>query len=87
MSRMRFALAVTAASFAAGAAGCALGLLFAPVSGPEMRRRIAWRAQHECRSMGRSWERMYDRAAERAKHELKARAEKAFEYAQKKYTG
>ena len=87
MSRMRFAFAVTAASLAAGAAGCALGLLFAPASGAETKRRLAWRAQHEYRSMGRAWERMFDRATERAKHELKARAEQAFEYAGKKCAG
>lgn len=80
MSRMRFAFAVTAASLAAGAAGCALGLLFAPASGAEMRRRLAWRAQHEFRSKGRAWEQMFDRATERAKHELRARAEKAFDH-------
>ncbi len=80
MSRMRLALTVTGASLAAGAAGYALGLLFAPASGTETRRRLAWRAQHEYRSMGRSCERMFERAATRARHELQARAERVFEH-------
>jgi cyclopropane fatty-acyl-phospholipid synthase-like methyltransferase len=44
------------------------------------KRRLAWRAQHEYRSMGRAWERMFDRSAERAKHEVKARTERMFEH-------
>ena len=73
MSRMRIVLAVTGASLAAGAAGCALGLLFAPVSGAETRRRLTGHARYQYRSMGRAWELMVDRAAERAKEELKKR--------------
>jgi gas vesicle protein len=67
---MRFAFAVTAASLAAGAAGYALGVLFAPASGAEIRRRLAWRTRDEYRSFGRSCERMFDRAAQRANEEL-----------------
>ena len=73
MSRMRFVLTVAGASLAAGAAGCALGFLFAPASGPELRRRLASDARHQFRSMGRNWELMIDRAAERAKEEFKRR--------------
>ena len=83
MSRMRLALAVGGASLAAGAAGCALGLLFAPASGTEVRRRLAWRANHKYRSMGRTCERMFERAAALAKHEVQARAERVFELAGK----
>jgi gas vesicle protein len=79
MSRMRLALTVTAASVAAGAVGCALGMLFAPASGTEVRRRLAWRAQQEYRSMGRTCEQMFERAAKSARHELQARAERVFE--------
>lgn len=79
MTGMRLALSVTGASLAAGAAGCALGMLFAPASGTETRRRLVWRAEHEYRSMGRTCERMLERAAERARHELQARAGRVFE--------
>ncbi len=78
MTRMRLALTVTTASLAAGAVGCAVGVLFAPASGSEVRRRLAWRAEHEYRSMGRTCERMFERAAERARHELQARTERVF---------
>jgi hypothetical protein len=54
-------------------------MLFAPASGTEVRRRLAWRAEHEYRSMGRTCERMFERAAERARHELQARTERVFE--------
>ena len=80
MSGTRLAFTVTGASLAAGAAGWGLGMLFAPASGTETRRRLAWRAQHEYRSRGRTCERMFERAATRARHELHARAERAFEY-------
>jgi gas vesicle protein len=70
---MRFAFAVAGASLAAGGAGCALGLLFAPASGAEIRRRLARRAEDQYGSMGRAWELLVDRAAERAKEEFKKR--------------
>lgn len=73
MSRMRFALAVAGASLAAGAAGCALGLLCAPESGAEMRRRLAGHARYRYRSTARAWKLMVDRAADRATEELKKR--------------
>jgi gas vesicle protein len=79
MSRMRLALTVTAASVAASAVGYGLGMLFAPASGTETRRRLAWRAQHEYRSRGRTCERMFERAATRARQELQARSERVFE--------
>lgn len=74
MSRMRFAFTVAGASLAAGAAGCALGLLLAPASGAELRRRVTSDARHQFTSMGRNWERMLDRAAKRAKEEFKRRS-------------
>lgn len=73
MSRMRFTLTVAGASLAAGAAGCALGMLLAPASGAELRRRITSDARHQFKSMGRNWERMVDRTVERAKDEFKRR--------------
>lgn len=73
MSRMRFTFALAGASLAAGVAGCALGLLFAPASGAELRRRLTWGARHQYWSIGRAWELMVDRAAERARDEFKKR--------------
>ena len=73
MSRMRFTFALAGASLAAGAAGCALGLLFAPASGAETRRRLTWGAHDQYKSMGRAWELLVDRAAERAKEEFNKR--------------
>ena len=74
MSRTRFALTVTGVSLAAGAAGCALGLLLAPASGAETRRRFTWHARHQSKSFGRAWDQMVHRATERAREELKRRA-------------
>lgn len=73
MSRMRFTFALAGASLAAGAAGCALGLLFAPASGAETRRRLTWGARHQSRSIGRALELMVERAADRAKEEFNKR--------------
>ena len=73
MSRMRFALTVAGASLAAGAAGCALGMLCAPASGAALRRRLLWNARHQYRTLGRGWELMVERATERAREELKRR--------------
>ena len=73
MSRTKLAFAVAGASLAAGAVGCAIGLLAAPASGTELRRRLASDARHQFRSVGRNWELMVDRAAQRAKEELKRR--------------
>jgi gas vesicle protein len=62
-------------------------MLLAPASGTETRRRLVWRAEHEYRSMGRTCERMFERAAARARHELQARAERVFEKVGKGYMG
>ena len=74
MTRVRFALTVVGASLVAGAAGCALGMLYAPASGAELRRRLTWSAHDQYRSLGRAWELMVERAAERAREELKRRS-------------
>ena len=73
MSRTKLAFTVFGASLAAGAAGWALGVLFAPASGEEMRRRLAWRARDEWTPVARSAERMIERVAERAKTEIDVR--------------
>ena len=72
MSRMKLAFAIAGASIAAGAVGCALGVLFAPASGQEIRRRLASRAGDELKSVATSAERMFERVAERARHEIDA---------------
>ena len=69
MSRMKLALTLGGVAFAAGAAGCALGVLFAPASGDETRRRLAWRTEEQ----GRAVARLLERAAERAREELENR--------------
>ena len=74
MSRMRFAFTVAGASLAAGAAGCALGLLLAPASGAELRRRLTRSARHQYKAAGRACERMVEQAADRAREEWKRRS-------------
>ena len=73
MSRVKLAFTVAGASLAAGAAGYAVGVLFAPASGEELRRRLALRARDEWTSVARSTERMIERVAERAKNEIDVR--------------
>jgi gas vesicle protein len=73
------ALRMAGASVAAIAVGWALGVLFAPASGSATRRRLAWRAQRGYRSMRRTGERLFDRAADLAGEELQATAERVFE--------
>jgi len=74
MSRTTFALMIAGTAVTAGAAGAAIGLLFAPASGREIRRRLAWRAEEECRSAARASGRVLERVAARARHELQSRA-------------
>lgn len=74
MSRMRFAFTVAGASLAAGAAGCAFGLLLAPASGAELRRRLVWSARRNYRTAERACERIVEQATDRAKEELKRRS-------------
>lgn len=66
MTRMQMGCAVAAASLAAGAAGCAIGLLFAPASGAEIRRRLQWRARDEWKGVSRACQRAVDDVTERA---------------------
>lgn len=70
MSRTRVVMAMTGAALVAGAAGCALGLLCAPASGKELRRRIAWRAEKECRGAARASRAFMGRAVGRATEEV-----------------
>ena len=70
MPRMRSVFAMTAATAVAGAVGYGLGLMLAPASGAETRRRMAWRAQDQYESASRACERMIARAMDRAKEEF-----------------
>jgi gas vesicle protein len=72
MSRTKLTLTVAGVAVA-GVAGCALGALFAPASGKELRRRLAWRAEEEWRSVAQSSGRLIERAVARAWKELEDR--------------
>jgi gas vesicle protein len=74
MSRTKLILAMTGITVAAAAAGCAAGLMFAPASGRELRRRLAWKTG-EWRSMAGASARLVERAAARAREELRHRKE------------
>lgn len=73
MSRTKLTLLMAGAAVAAGAAGCALGVLFAPASGKETRLRLTWRAEEGWRSAKKASERFVERAAALAKEELAKR--------------
>ena len=81
MKRIKRALVVAGWSVAAGVAGYALGLVFAPSSGEETRRRWRRRAGDEWSAMSRSCERMFDRVSARAKAEIEARIKQIAEAA------
>lgn len=72
MSRIKSALIIAGVTVAAGAAGGALGVMFAPASGTETRRRLAWRTE-QWRSVARASERLLARAAAFAREELENR--------------
>jgi gas vesicle protein len=63
-------VAMAGVALVAGAAGCALGLLAAPASGKELRRRLAWRAEEELRGASRAGRAFVGRAVTRAREEL-----------------
>ncbi|MBI3047619.1 MAG: hypothetical protein HYY76_04845 [Acidobacteria bacterium] len=70
MSRTKLVLALAGVTLAAGAAGWAFGLLSAPVSGKELRRRLAWRAEEECRGASKASRAFLGRVVSRAKAEI-----------------
>jgi len=55
MSRYMFGIVVGSASLVAG---CAIGLMVAPASGAEIRRRLAWRFDEERYALARKVERV-----------------------------
>jgi len=75
MSRMKLTMAVTGVTLAAGAAGYAMGILLAPASGAETRRRLSRRAEDEWIDLSRSCTAVIDRATGRAKEALRAAAQ------------
>jgi len=75
MSRVKVTMAVTGAAFLAGATGYVMGVLLAPASGAETRRRLSRRAEDEWKDLSRSCNAVIDRAAGRAKEALLAAAE------------
>jgi len=74
MSRTKLAMTMAGVTLAAGAAGCALALLYAPASGKELRRRLAWDAEERWRWASRAGNRFIGRAMARAKDELESRS-------------
>lgn len=73
MSRTKLVMLVAGAAAAAGAAGCAFGMLSAPASGKELRRRLAWRAEQQWRGAARASRHFIRRAVDRAVAELESR--------------
>jgi gas vesicle protein len=70
MSRTKLTLTMAGAAVAAVVGGWALGVLFPPVSGKELRRRMAWRTDRQWRSAARASRRLLKRAAAGARREL-----------------
>jgi len=70
MSRTKFVIALAGVTLLAGAAGWALGMLSAPASGRELRRRVAWRAEEELKGASRAGREFVGRVVTRAKEEL-----------------
>ena len=79
MTRFKRAVMIAGASVAFGVAGYALGLVFAPASGAETRRRWTRRAGDEWGAVSRSCERMFERASAYAKREIEARMKQCTE--------
>lgn len=65
MSRIKVALTIGGVTVAAGLMGWAVGMLYAPASGKELRRRLAWKTEEQCHSIARASERLLARASGR----------------------
>ena len=70
MTRVKRAVMIAVLSLAAGVVGYAMGLVFAPDSGAETRRRWTRRAGDRWGSMSRSCEQMFERVSAHAKREI-----------------
>jgi gas vesicle protein len=73
MSRTKFVIALAGVTVLAAAAGWTLGMISAPASGKELRRRLAWRAEEELKGVSRAGRAFLGRAVTRAKEELERR--------------
>ena len=71
MSRTKVLFALAGTAVVAGAAGWVAGTLYAPASGKELRRRLAWRAEEELRTAARASRVFLGRAMARARAELR----------------
>jgi gas vesicle protein len=74
MTRTKLVLGLTGVALLSAAAGYGCGLFFAPASGKELRRRLAWRAG-EWRTVADRSAKFLERAAARAREELQCRKE------------
>jgi gas vesicle protein len=75
MSRVKLTVALTGATLVAGTAGYVMGVLFAPASGAETRRRLVRRAEDEWTHLSHSCTAAINRASGPAKEALRAAAE------------
>ena len=73
MSRTKFVIALVGVTVMAAATGWAFGMLSAPASGKELRRRLAWRAEEELKGASRAGRAFLGRAMTLAKEELERR--------------
>ena len=73
MSRVKTILTMTGIAVAAAATGCAVGLMIAPASGRELRRRAAWQVAYRWRAVSHSCERTFERMAACARREIEDR--------------
>lgn len=73
MSRVKTTLALVGVTVAAGAIGTALGMLCAPASGQELRRRGRWLVEERWRAAARASSRAAELVVAMAKKELESR--------------
>lgn len=57
MSRTQGSFLVAGVAVAAGAAGCALGMLLAPASGKDLRKRLTWMSEQQWKTFSHTAER------------------------------
>jgi len=74
MSRTQTTCLIAGTAVTAAAAGLVFGALFAPASGKELRRRLAWLSEHQWKTFSRSAERYVNELTARAAAEI-ARAQ------------
>lgn len=70
MSRTQRSFLVAGVAVAAGAAGWGLGMLFAPASGRDLRRRLAWLGEQQVKTFSLTAERLLNDVTVRAASEI-----------------